>query len=81
MTAHEKLLDCFRNALDLGPDVDVAHISYQSMPAWDSVGHMRLVAAIETSFDIMFSTDQILDMSNLAKAIEILGQHGIAVES
>jgi acyl carrier protein len=63
---------CFRDVLALPANADVSALAYQEHPSWDSVAHMRLVAAIESTFDIMMETDQILDMSSFAKAVEIL---------
>jgi acyl carrier protein len=67
----ERLAAVFAKSLD----VDIADVcdelSYQSIPRWDSVGHMALVAAIEEEFDIMIDTDDVIDMSSfgVAKAI------------
>ena len=33
---------------------------YNSIPEWDSVGHMGLVAALEEQFDIMMEMDDII---------------------
>ncbi len=77
----EKLRACFTEALVLPAETDLETLRYQSIPAWDSIGHMRLIAAIEGAFNIMLTTDQILDLSSYAKACEILGAHGVASES
>ena len=81
MSNEDQLRKCFREALALPSDTNIDSISYQANPLWDSVGHMRLVAAIETTFNIMFTTDQILDMSSFKKAGELVGQHGVSLES
>lgn len=81
MSNTQKLQACFRDVLGLAPDVDVTPLAYQQHPSWDSVAHMRLIAAIETAFDIMLETDQILDMSSYAKAVEIVTTHGIDLAS
>ena len=47
-------------------------LSYQSIPLWDSVGHMALVAALEQEFDIMLDTDDIINLSSFEKGKEIL---------
>ncbi len=47
-------------------------LQYQGIEAWDSVGHMGLVAAIEDAFDIMMDTDDIIDLNSYEKGIEIL---------
>ena len=72
MSNTNKLENCFREVLGLPADADVTDLAYQEHPSWDSVAHMRLVAAIESTFDIMLETDQILDMSSYSKAVEIL---------
>ncbi len=77
----EKLKACFREALALPPEAEVESLAYQQHPSWDSVAHMRLVAGIETAFDIMMETDQILAMSSFSKAQEILQSHGVATDA
>jgi acyl carrier protein len=74
-----RLAECFRNALALPATADVEQLAYQDAHQWDSIAHMRLVAAIENAFDVMFSTEQILDMSDYRKACDILAQHGITL--
>ena len=39
-------------------------IKYNSIPSWDSVGHMSLIVALEDTFDIMMDTDDIIDFSS-----------------
>jgi acyl carrier protein len=73
----EELRYCFRQALNLPPEAEVDALEYAKQPVWDSVAHMRLVAAIEQEFNVMFSTDQILDMSSFGKACSILDELGV----
>lgn len=65
----------FRDALGLAGDAEVDGLAYRGVPEWDSVGHMRLVAAIETAFDIMLDTDEVIDMSSFDKAAETVRRH------
>lgn len=81
MSQFEQLAACFRDVLALPADADVNGLAYQEHPSWDSVAHMRLVAALETSFDVMLETDQILEMSSFTKAIEILKTCGVALDA
>ncbi len=81
MTNLEKLTACFRDALSLDSNEPVETLGYQQHKSWDSVGHMRLVAALETSFDIMMDTDQILGMSSYSKAKETLIAQGITFDA
>ena len=73
----DKIRSLFREAFDLDETAPVDELAYRGLPAWDSVGHMRLVAALETAFDIMLETDDVLDLSSFAKAVEILRKYGV----
>ena len=72
-----KLDLAFRRALELDDGVDVASLKYRDIPEWDSIGHMALVAEIESEYDVMFSTDEVVALSSHAKAIELLQGHGV----
>ena len=58
---------------------ELENLEYQSIEAWDSIGHMGLVAEIEDVFDITFETDDIIDLSSFNKGKEILLKYGIEV--
>ena len=75
----DKIRDLFRESFDLDPACAVDDLAYRGTPAWDSVGHMRLVAALETTFDIMLDTDDVLDLGSFAKTVAILRKYGVEV--
>ncbi|MBC7906125.1 MAG: acyl carrier protein [Rhodospirillaceae bacterium] len=77
MTIESRLIQVFRDSLELPPDCEIPGLAYRAVPEWDSVGHMRLVAALETEFDLMLETEQIIDLSSFSKALEILAAHGV----
>lgn len=77
MTTSDRIAAVFRDIFSLGQDVAVETLAYRGIEAWDSVGHMQLVAALETAFDVMLETDEIIDMSSFEKAAEILAGHGV----
>lgn len=52
-------------------------LAYQSIPEWDSVGHMQLIAALEDAFDIMFDTDDIIDFSSYEKGKEYMAKYEV----
>ncbi len=58
----------------------LADLKYQDVSEWDSVGHMTLIAAIEDTFDIMFDTDDIIDLSSYEKGIEILRKYDVEIK-
>jgi acyl carrier protein len=74
---NEKLINCFTQALGIeAAQVDDA-LAYRAIPQWDSVGHMSLVAELESAFDIMLDTDDIIALSSVGKAKEILAKYGV----
>ena len=77
MTNKERYDRVFVDALNLQPQDLNEDLIYNSVAAWDSVGHMSLMAALETEFDIMMETDDIIDFSSYLKGIEILAKYEI----
>lgn len=67
----------FMEVLNVSPEDLGENLTYNSVPTWDSVGHMSLMAALETEFDIMMETDDIIDFSSYAKGMEILAKYEI----
>ncbi len=76
MTNFEKLAKLFADTFGIS-EAETKGLQYQGIEAWDSVGHMTLVAAIEDEFDIQMDTDDIIEMSSFEKAQEILAKYGI----
>ena len=70
---------CFVEALGISESVVTEDLAYSAIPEWDSTGHMALVTEIESKFQIMMDTEDILDLSSVAKARSILAKHGVAV--
>lgn len=78
MTNNEKLIEAFASTFEMPTDQITDDLSYQGIERWDSIAHMNLISALEDTFDVMFETEQILNMSSVAKAREILSkEHGI----
>jgi acyl carrier protein len=76
-----KLRDCFSRSLGVPQERITDDLAYNSLKEWDSVAHMALVVELETEFDVMFDTDDILGMSTVAKAREILTRHGVSFDA
>ena len=74
MNNKEKYAKVFMETFEIAED-KLDGLKYQDIPAWDSVGHMNLIAAIEDEFDIMMDTDDIIDLSSFEKGMEILASN------
>ena len=53
------------------------NLEYNSIPAWDSVGHMAMIAALEEAFDIVFEMDDIIDFSSYKKGLELVAKYDV----
>ncbi len=72
----EKYNNVFIECFSIDED-SLDSLEYQSIDAWDSVGHMDLIAELEDAFDISMETDDIIDFSSYKKGKEILGKYDI----
>jgi acyl carrier protein len=69
-------VECFSITKDLLND----KFTYQCIPAWDSIGHMSMIAALEDAFEIMMDIDDIVDFSSYTVGIEKLRNYDIEIE-
>ena len=72
---NKAFLDVFGITEDMLPG-----LKYQAIDAWDSVGHMGLIAAIEDTFDIMFDTRDIIEFSSYERGKELLAKEEYGID-
>jgi acyl carrier protein len=72
----DKLKKAFNEALEIPLEKINDELSYGA-ENWDSVAHLALVASIEIEFDIMLTSNDVIDMSSFKKAKEILEKYDI----
>lgn len=78
MTNLEKYTQAFCDAFDIDATTAVT-LKFQDIEAWDSVGHMGLVTALEDAFDIMLEPDDIVDLNSFEKGKELLKKYDIEI--
>ena len=74
----ERYVRAFIEAFEVD-EGEVVTLKYESIPAWDSVGHMVLMAALEEGFDIMLDMEDIIDFSDFEKGKELLKKYDVAI--
>lgn len=79
MSNRERYNKVFIESLDV-EESQLGGLSYQDVPAWDSVGHMGLISELEDAFDIQFETDDIVDFNSYEKGIELLVKYDVVIE-
>lgn len=75
----EKYNSAFVEIFEVKED-QLKDLVYQGIEAWDSVGHMQLIAELEEKFDIMFDTDDIIDFSSYEKGKEIIKKYNVIID-
>lgn len=78
MSNLDKYVNAFVETFEVDAET-VKNLKYQEIEAWDSVGHMGLIAALESAFDIMMEPEDIIDLSSFEKGKEILAKYNIEI--
>ncbi len=73
----DPLHEVFAQGLNLPLESIHDKLTYRRVAQWDSISHMALIAALETRYQIMLETADVLDLSSVAKAREILRKYGV----
>ena len=77
MTNQEKYDDVFTTSFSLTKELLNDDLVYESVPSWDSVGHMEMIAELEEVFGIEFDIDDIIDFSSYKKGKELLKKYKV----
>lgn len=77
MNNSEKYKKVFSTTFEMKNNVD-ENLEYNSIEAWDSIGHMNLISNLEEEFKISLETDDIVDFSSFNKGKEILKKYKIS---
>ena len=75
MTNLEKYDGAFRTAL--GVTENLPALKYGGVAAWDSAGHMILIAEIEDAFKISLSVADIMNFDSYERGRAILKNYGV----
>lgn len=73
----ERIKQRFAEALGISEDKVVDDLKYNTIPEWDSIAHMAMVAAIEKEFNIMLEIEDIIAMSDFSKVKSLLSKYGV----
>ena len=79
MDNQDKYDEAFKESFSIGADALGEQLTYQSIPEWDSVGHMGLMAALEDAFDIMIEMEDVIDFGSYDIGKSILKKYEIII--
>ncbi|MDP7038059.1 MAG: acyl carrier protein [Myxococcota bacterium] len=81
MSNKEKYNKAFMESFSIEETILGESLEYNTIPEWDSIGHMGLIAELEDAFEISMEMDDIIDFSSYKKGMELLAKYEIAFEA
>jgi acyl carrier protein len=79
MTNKEKYDKVFMDCFSVPQEALNDQFVYQCIPAWDSVGHMGMIAALEDTFGIVMETEDVIEFGSYTIGIEKLKKYAVEV--
>ena len=79
MTNKDKYDKIFIKCFGLDKSKLKKDVKYNSVPKWDSVGHMSMIAKLEEAFKISMEMDDIIDFSSYKVGIKMLNKYKIKI--
>ena len=75
-----KYQDAFIEAFEFEDKNQLSDLKYQSIDEWDSIGHMALMAELESSFYITIKTEDLIVFESYKQAVDILSRYYIIIQ-
>ena len=79
MNHNDPVIETFSKVLGLPVERITDDLRYASIPEWDSIAHMSVIAALEDAYGIMIDMDDVIDMNSVDKAREIIAKYSASV--
>ncbi len=73
----KRLIESLSRAVKIDPAVVTLDTSQANTPTWDSFAHLKLVFEIEDAFDVRLSSEEIPQVTSVARLQEILEKHHV----
>ena len=78
MLIDQRLQQIFREALENDKLALSDSLSPETMPAWDSLGHVKLIMACEEEFGVKFTIEETVESNSVGKLKSVLAAKGVA---
>ncbi|MBR5500384.1 MAG: acyl carrier protein [Clostridia bacterium] len=69
---YERLNDVFQDVFDDDEITVSANTTAEDIEDWDSLEHIRLIAAVEQNFGIRFKMGEVASMKNVGEMVAII---------
>jgi acyl carrier protein len=77
MSVSQQLNEVVSKALSVSADTVTDELEYQSIPEWDSMTHLVLVAELEQAYGIAIDMDDVLEMGSVGKIKTLLKKYNV----
>jgi len=79
MDNKDKYNNAFIETFSIDEKILKKNLEYNTIPEWDSIGHMTLIGSLEEAFSISMETDDIIDFSSYNKGLQILKKYKVDI--
>lgn len=77
MSVFDRLQEAVAATLNVSPDVITEATTNKEVAAWDSLGHLNLMMALEQTFDVSLDVEDFDRLTSIPAMIEYLKGQGI----
>ncbi len=70
----QKLTQVFKDVFDLDEVVLTVNTTADDIEEWDSLEHINLISAVESTFKMKFKMKEVSTMKNLGEMIDIIAE-------
>jgi acyl carrier protein len=74
----QRLQQIFREAFDNNKLTLTDALSPETMPAWDSLAHVKLMMGCEEEFGVKFTIEETVESTSVGKLKSVLASKGVA---
>jgi len=68
----DKIYNIISDSLNIDVSIITDDLSVGSIPEWDSLAHVALIAAVEKEFGLQFEIDQVFELEEVEDFVEIV---------
>jgi acyl carrier protein len=77
----QNLSELLALVLDVAPDRVTATTVREDLEEWDSLAQLSVVSALEESYSVLLSTEQMNRCVSVTSIVNVLSEHGVDVGS
>lgn len=68
-SVQERVIEVFQAVFELPAETDVRTLEQSTAEAWDSIGHVNLITALESEFEIDIPAGDSLEVTSFEEAL------------